>query len=197
MRRTFMGFALLVSFLTISCTETNNITTPAPGPSPVDSVAITPTSATFTARGEKQQFTAQAFDENGGQISATFTWTSSQEEVVVVGAGGLAVAAGAGNAKIFVAAGGKVDSAMVAVNVGGSTTISWAAATDGNWSDSTKWSGGAVPKAGDTAVIDLDGDYISAAASFSRISNRSTVSKGVSFWLSSMRRCNQPLRPGS
>ena len=154
-----LSLVLLIGVLALGCSETNNITNPGPSPSPVDSVAISPSSTTFNAIGEKQQFTAKAFDENGGEISATFTWSSSQEEVVVVGAGGLAVAAGAGNAELFVSSGGKVDTAAVTVNIGGSNTISWAAASDGDWSDPMKWVGGVEPKVGDTAVIDLDGDY--------------------------------------
>jgi hypothetical protein len=38
-------------------------------------------------------------------------------------------------------------------------TVSWIAASDGNWSDGTKWSGGSPPTSVDHAVIDLSGTY--------------------------------------
>lgn len=38
-------------------------------------------------------------------------------------------------------------------------TVTWSSAVSGNWSDGSKWSGGAAPTAGDNAVITMDGTY--------------------------------------
>jgi hypothetical protein len=158
MSRAFIALSLLAVVLTVGCSETTNITNP-PTPSPVDSVAISPKSVEFGAIAETKQFTANAYDENGGEISASFTWTSSQEEVVIVGSGGLAAATGPGNAKIYVTAGGVSDSATVLVNAGGITVRIWASGVSGDWEDPTKWVGGEVPNPGDVVQIDVPGDY--------------------------------------
>jgi hypothetical protein len=49
----------------------------------------------------------------------------------------------------------------IGVSVVGATprTIAWSAAVSGNWSDSTKWTGGVVPTAADDVVITMAGTY--------------------------------------
>jgi hypothetical protein len=151
--------AVLATVYAAGCSDTTNITQPPPPGTVVDSIVVTPTSTSLDRLGAKQQFDAQAFDANGGEMSATFSWASTNENVVVIGSGGLAAASGPGNAYIIASAGGAADSASVTVTVGGSTVIAWAAGVNGNWDDATKWDGGEVPGPDDTAVIDAAGDY--------------------------------------
>ncbi len=158
-RCAFSFVIVAIAVIVVGCSDTTNITQPPPPGAGVDSVAVSPTSSSLNGLDDQEQFTAQAFDANGGEISATFGWTSTNEQVVVVGSGGLAVPTGPGNAFVIVSAGGATDSASVTVTVGGSTVITWVSGVDGNWEDPSKWTGGEVPKAGDIAVIDASGNY--------------------------------------
>jgi len=151
--------AVLAGLIAVGCSDTTNITQPPPPGARMDSVSVSPASASLNGLGAQQQFAAQAFDANGGEISATFDWASTNGQVVVVGSGGLAVASGPGNAFIIVSAGGASDSARVTVTVGGSTIRTWASGVDGNWEDPTRWVGGEAPKLGDIVVIDAAGNY--------------------------------------
>jgi hypothetical protein len=49
--------------------------------------------------------------------------------------------------------------ALWAVGAAEAATVTWKSAVSGNWNDGTKWSSGAPPAAGDTAVIDVAGTY--------------------------------------
>ena len=146
-------------FITITSCSSDDPVSPEPNPNPVNSVEINPTSASFNAIGQTYQFTAKAFDKNGEEVSPTFSWSSSDEKIVLVNSSGRAEAVGPGDAKIFVSADGKVDSGQVTVALLGHPTIWWVSATSGDWSDPTKWSTGAVPQPDDTVSISLDGTY--------------------------------------
>ncbi len=49
--------------------------------------------------------------------------------------------------------------ALWAAGAAEAATVTWKSAVSGNWSDGTKWSTGAPPAAGDTAIIDVAGTY--------------------------------------
>lgn len=124
------------------------------------SVVISPESSTFTNIGEEQEFDASAFDAQGAVVDTVFEWQSSNPAIVQVGPGGFAIATGIGNAEIYATSGGKSDTSSVVVDVIGAPIFEWIAGVDGDWQDETKWSDGAVPQAGDMAVISVPGDYV-------------------------------------
>jgi hypothetical protein len=125
----------------------------------VATVAIAPETVTFPAIGEDEQFDATAFDQYGAVIDTVFTWQSSNEDVVVVGQDGVAIAIGLGTAEVYAMAGSATDTADVTVTLGGSAVREWIAAGSGNWEDKANWSDSQVPGAGDVAVITAAGDY--------------------------------------
>jgi len=91
-------------------------------------VEITPTSATLTALGATQQFTAVARDGNGAVLSdATVVWATRDPTVLSADQTGLATAAGEGSSWIVAAVGDAADSAQVLVAV--ATTVEVAPAT--------------------------------------------------------------------
>lgn len=85
-------------------------------PVPVDSVAVSPASASIK-RGQTKQFTATALDANGAALSGrTFTWTSSDPTVATVDQTGLVTGITEGrNVVITAASGGKSGTATVTV----------------------------------------------------------------------------------
>jgi len=145
----------------IGCSDDDDpVTPPGPDDPSIVSVVISPESSTFTNIGEEQEFDASAFDAQGAVVDTVFEWQSSNAAVVQVGPGGFAVATGIGNAEIYVSSGGKSDTASVVVDVIGAPIFEWIAGKDGDWQDETNWSDGAVPQAGDMAVISVPGDYV-------------------------------------
>ena len=86
----------------------------APPPPVVQRVVVSPASAVIN-RGQTQQFSAQAFDQNNQLVpDASFTWTTSDTQVANVNADGLARGVGLGFANVSAAtpdgAGGMVSS---------------------------------------------------------------------------------------
>jgi len=152
-----LGMALLLGLFLAGCSD--NATEPETDTNPVNAVEIDPIEVSFDAIGQDLQFKANAFDKNGDEISTTFSWTSSDREVVIINSSGLAKATGPGEALVVVSTGGKADTAEVSVNLSEDPTIWWASASSGDWNDPTKWSTGAVPQPEDTVAIALDGTY--------------------------------------
>ncbi len=71
-----------------------------PLPAVVTRVDVSPPNATIN-RGQTQQFTATAFDQNNQPIAnATFTWTSSDTNVATINQNGLATGVGLGSVTI-------------------------------------------------------------------------------------------------
>ncbi|HYX40499.1 MAG TPA: Ig-like domain-containing protein, partial [Pyrinomonadaceae bacterium] len=67
-----------------------------PPPPIVTQIVVSPASATIN-RGQTQQFTAQAFDQNGQPLAnVSFTWTTSDTLVATINADGLAHGGGIG-----------------------------------------------------------------------------------------------------
>ena len=125
----------------------------------VATVAVAPESMTFPAIGEDEKFDATAFDQFGDVIDTIFTWQSSNDDVVVVGPDGVAIAISPGTAEIYVMAGSATDTAEVTVTLGSGPVREWIAAGSGNWEDEANWSDNQVPGAGDVVVITAAGTY--------------------------------------
>ena len=91
------------------------------GGSGIASIVVSPPSATLSALGATQQYTAQAFDAGGQPVSGvTLVWTSGDGTVATIDASsGLATATGEGTTTITAAAGGVTGSATLTVDLGG------------------------------------------------------------------------------
>ncbi|MGH7529878.1 MAG: beta strand repeat-containing protein, partial [Gemmatimonadales bacterium] len=82
----------------------------------IDSIAVTPLSATLDALGATQQFTAQAFDVNRNPVSgATFTWGTSNGLIASVDNTGLVTAVANGTATITATADGVTGAATLSI----------------------------------------------------------------------------------
>lgn len=82
----------------------------------VASVTVSPDSATLTASGATQQFTAVAWDSAGEPIpGAPFIWFSTNVRIATVDATGLATAVGNGGTQIIADAGTASDTATLRV----------------------------------------------------------------------------------
>ena len=117
MRRNRLALAAL---LTASCAAmftgcscgTSTVAPPLP---PLSAVQVVPPLDTLVV-GSQRQFTAVAYDTNNVAVSgAAFTWTTGDAGVIAVSNTGLATAMGEGVTHVYASAGGKVDSATVAV----------------------------------------------------------------------------------
>ncbi|UCG85411.1 MAG: Ig-like domain-containing protein, partial [Gemmatimonadota bacterium] len=123
------------------------------------SVTVSPAVFTLRTIGDSTLFTAEARDANNNplQPQPVFTWQSSLPSVATMGDSGWAIAAGEGTTQITASGGGT--SGAATLNVSLTAVIRWASATDGNWSDPTKWDPQFVPVASDNVVIDVAGTY--------------------------------------
>ncbi|HEX8493428.1 MAG TPA: Ig-like domain-containing protein [Pyrinomonadaceae bacterium] len=80
--------------------EDTSLLTINPPPPVITSVVVSPSSATIN-RGNTQQFTATAFDQNNQPVAgAVFTWTSSNTAVATIDQNGLATGVGIGTVTI-------------------------------------------------------------------------------------------------
>ncbi len=154
-----LAMSLSLGLVLIACNDSDPDPEPDPDPNPITSVKINPKEVAFDEIGQSQEFTAKAFDKDGLAINTSFTWSSSDAGVVAISSNGLADAIGPGIASIYVTANEIVDSAQVVVELPEDPSIWWASATDGKWSDASKWSTGAVPSPTDKVAIPLEGDY--------------------------------------
>jgi hypothetical protein len=85
---------------TTTVTSSQATLTVKPLPAVVTRVEVSPQSATIN-RGQTQQFTATAFDQNNQPIAgATFTWSSSDTNVATINSSGLATGVGLGSVTI-------------------------------------------------------------------------------------------------
>jgi hypothetical protein len=85
---------------TTTITSSQATLTVHPIPAVVTRVEVSPQSATIN-RGQTQQFTATAFDQNNQPIAgATFTWNSSDTNVATINSSGLATGVGFGSVTI-------------------------------------------------------------------------------------------------
>jgi uncharacterized protein YjdB len=106
----------------------------------VDSVAVTPATASFPA-GQTRTFTGQAFDARGRLIARTFTWTSSNQSIVrIVSVSGAVVTvegANVGQAEVRATSEGVVGFAVATVTAlpGDSWEPNNSSGTAFNWGD--------------------------------------------------------------
>ena len=85
-------------------------------PGPPQFIIVSPASATLTAIGATQQFTAAAFDAKGAFVpNVSFTWSSSNPAVASVAANGVATAVSQGTVSIVASAAGRTGSASLTV----------------------------------------------------------------------------------
>ena len=91
----------------------------------VATVAVTPPTASLTARGDTIRLTAGARDANGHAIAGvTFTWASSATSIATVDASGLVTAVASGSATVTATANGTGGNAVVTVaQVAASVTV--------------------------------------------------------------------------
>ena len=84
---------------------------------PVASIVVTPSSATLTAIGQQQQFTAVAQDSLGVPVAGVhFTWASGDTTVVAVDSSGVARAVANGTTAVMAQGGGITGQATVTVS---------------------------------------------------------------------------------
>ena len=104
----------IASFTGCNCGARRVVAPPLP---PLSRVQITPKTDTLSV-GDAHQFVATAVDTDSVAVAgAAFDWSSGDPNVVNVSATGLAQAVGEGVTHVIAAAGGKADTAIVAVIV--------------------------------------------------------------------------------
>ena len=119
MRRNRLALAALLmascAAMFTGCNCGSHTVAPPPPSTPFSSVKVTPPLDTLVVGGQKQ-FTATAYDTNNVAVSgAAIGWTSTDPGVARVSNTGLVTAVGEGVTKVIASAGGKSDSASVAV----------------------------------------------------------------------------------
>ena len=118
-RNRFPLAALIVTVCAASFTgcECGSSRVTAPPLPPLSAVVLTPPTDTLVL-GATRRFTAAAFDTNNVAVAgAAFDWTSDDPSVITVSSSGLVTATGEGVTALIAAAGGKADTAIVAVIV--------------------------------------------------------------------------------
>ena len=89
----------------------------APQGTAVASIVVTPSSATLTAIGQQQQFTAVAQDSLGVPVTGVhFSWASGDTAVVAVDSSGVARAVANGTTAVIAQGGGITGQATVTVS---------------------------------------------------------------------------------
>lgn len=100
-----------------AATATDTATSsPPPPPAPVVTTVTVSPNATTLDVGGTATLSAQARDQNGNVMSATFSWSSSNTSVATVDANGRVTARTAGSATVRATASGVTGSASVSVN---------------------------------------------------------------------------------
>lgn len=107
----FAGF----SFLLVACGGGGDSPTGSGDEAQVTTVTVSPSSATLEALDATQSFSAEALDQDGDPMSASFSWSSSDEAVATVSSSGQATAVGNGTATIEATASGVTGSASLTV----------------------------------------------------------------------------------
>src|ERR1043166_10069151 len=102
------------SFTGCNCGSARVVAPPLP---PLSAVVLTPATDTLNV-GDTRQFVATALDTDSVVVAgAAFDWTSGDPNVLTVSSTGLVSAVGEGVTTLIAAAGGKADTAIVAVIV--------------------------------------------------------------------------------
>ena len=148
-RFTVLALSMIMIAGLIGCSDDDDPVDPGvpDGPS-IETVVVSPESATFTSIGEDLQFDVVAFDASGSVVDTVFAWQSSDVDVVAIGADGIAVATGLGTAEVYAMASGVADTAAVTVTLASGPVHEWAVGGSGSWQDANNWSSGEVPGGG-------------------------------------------------
>lgn len=128
---------------------------------PVDSVLVSPDSAAVV-EGSAIAYTVTLFDSTGAPLSGrAVTWGTADGGVATVDGEGVVTGLSAGATTVTATSEGISDDAIVTVSAAVASVLNrWTGGGDGSsWSDPGNWSKTAVPAAGDSVVIDLDGTY--------------------------------------
>jgi DNA-binding beta-propeller fold protein YncE len=141
----------LIDDVAVSSTPLPSITVVAGA---IDSVAVTPPSATLDALSAAQPFAAQAFDVSGNPVSgATFTWATTDTLVASVDNAGLATALANGTVTISATADGVTGAASLTVaQAMASVTVSPQSATLHSLNDTEQLTAHAVDRLGNSLV---------------------------------------------
>ena len=122
----------------------------------VQSVVVTPASATLAGAGATTSFTAEVTDGFGDPAPGEpVTWASSDASVVTIDQAGLATAVAAGAATVTATAAGTSGSATVTVTTGppAGFDVMWTGAVGTDWADAGNWSTGQVPTSGNDVFV--------------------------------------------
>ena len=131
-------------------------------PATPTTLTVTPELITFDEVGASQALSVVVLNQFGDTIpDAAVTYASANSEVAGVDSEGTVRANGSGSTVITVRSGAVERAVSVTVSGGGQLSPGhrWINPAGGSFSDAGNWSRGAVPSAGDTAVVDLDGEY--------------------------------------
>jgi trimeric autotransporter adhesin len=97
--------------LALACGSSSDSAPSAPGPAPVSSVSVDPSSASLLV-GATQTLTATPKDAAGNVLTGrTVAWSSSDQSIATVSSGGLVTAVAAGSTTITATSEGKFGSA--------------------------------------------------------------------------------------
>jgi alpha-tubulin suppressor-like RCC1 family protein/uncharacterized protein YjdB len=142
---------------TVSGSATLTVTIPD---TKVATITVSPPTATLTAAGASQTFTAQAFNAAGAPVTAPFNWTSSNTAVATVNQNGEATAVANGTATITATSDTVSGNATLTVAippaVDPKTTRTWVGGDPGganDWNRAANWNPAGVPATGDSVVI--------------------------------------------
>ncbi len=118
------GFALGIALLgALACSGGDKATTPNPPPPTIQSVVVTPSTATLTAVGETTTLAAQVRLSNGAVGTQSVTWSSANTAVATVNAGTV-TAVSSGQTTITASADGVTGQAAITVAIPTVQTVS-------------------------------------------------------------------------
>ena len=169
------------------------------------SVELTAPELTLAAVGEMLQLQAEAEDAHGNAISeVSFTWESSDTNVLSVSDAGLATAVASGSAQVTATTDG-VSSGLVltvqqsAPQLAAAATVTWdGGGLDFNWNNPANWDTDALPGSTDAVIIDVVGDITVTHSSgttsiYSLSSEEALVLSGGSFAITGASTANSTL----
>lgn len=109
------GWGLALAGVGVGCGDSGGGGTTEPPVDVITTVMVSPTQGTLVSIDETVALQATARNQTGGTMSATFTWSSSAQDVVAVDGDGVATAVANGSATITATAGGESGQATLTV----------------------------------------------------------------------------------
>ena len=169
------------------------------------SVELTAPERTLATLGETVQLQAEAKDAAGNTVSGvSFTWKSSDTNVLSVSDDGLATAVVSGSAQVTATTDGVSSELMLTVQqsapqLAAAAFVSWdGGGGDFNWNNPLNWNTDALPGATDAVIIDVVGDITVTHSSgttsiYSLSSEEALVLSGGSFAITAASAANSTL----